>query len=52
MNLKNDCDFPPDAQAGYTYLVNVFFHAQPIFVTDFDATVSPFIVVGTFCWIE
>lgn len=30
----------------------VLLHAQPIFVTDFNATVSPFVVIGTFCWIE
>lgn len=27
-------------------------HAKPIFVTDFNATVSPFIVVGAFGWIK
>lgn len=27
-------------------------HAQPIFVADFDPTISPFVVIGTFGWIK
>lgn len=33
------------------YLVDVFFHSQPLFVTNWNATVPPLIVHGSFFWI-
>lgn len=34
------------------YLMHMFLHSEPVLVADVDATVSPFIVVSTFGWIE
>lgn len=36
----------------FIYLMHMLFHAQPIFVADVDATIPPFIIIGSLSRIE
>lgn len=36
----------------WIYLMNMLLHSEPVFVADVDATIPPFIVIGSLSWIE